>query len=556
MHRWLWLLLLWLNLACASLPDVGIDRPLARDWHEVHSEHIVLRTDLPADDALALAREFEQDWANLQDLAFPYAHRPTVVTSVVVFRNHREYDQIAPFGAWGDYRPAIADDGSATPTVLLSGEMRPLARRVFVQHQMVREFVHYYFPGAPSWLLSGLADYYSTLFVTRGKAVVGAPRYSFTTPMRPAMTIPWILDVPTTVNQAPLFGVPSSAALLASRRRDFYAWPMARGSFTELDPDVVAGNRAGAWALVHLMRDPGGPFGARFEAYLALITGGHEPTAAFKRAFAGVGHNEIEGRYQAALRDPKRHYLQGDYRQPDVAVGPVRVLTDAEVHLLHAAMRPCVDLRGRDPGTPTHLSGMCKVWGDEQGVRRVHHDIGAAASTAPDSPEVQLWVARLAAREGRRNQAIDLLREAATHDRPGDLVHLELFRLLRDEAELHPGLDTRAEADAALIQLRKRATSAAALNAVARYLLDRGRVEEAGWAAEHAIAADPSCSICYDTYAALFQTAGDLPRAHWMQTVAVNITPDGYDPAALVERWYTLDELRRPPPLELARRAP
>ena len=106
--------------------------------------------------------------------------------------------------------------------------------------------------------------------------------------------------------------------------------------------------------------------------------------------------------------------------------------------------------------------------------------------------------------------------------------------MVRDAAD---GRDDAA-VDDILARLSTRASSASALNAVARELAGRGRLDEAWTFAGRAILADMSCALCYDTLALVLHARGDDGEASWAQAIAVNLTPDGYDTDAMRDRWH------------------
>ena len=141
------------SLACSAALAPPLTPPEAGGppWTEISSAHFVLRTDLAASEARAMVAEFEQIYATFEDVAFPFEDKPKERTSLLIFRDEVEYNEIAPRSTGGFYLRRSDDGDESLPAVVLFGDLTNLTRLRF-QHELTHRFVHFYYPSAPSWL--------------------------------------------------------------------------------------------------------------------------------------------------------------------------------------------------------------------------------------------------------------------------------------------------------------------------------------------------------------------------------------------------------------------
>src|SRR5262245_45139284 len=174
MLSFLGLLLCCLGCGAALSPSFTPPEQGGPPWTELWTPHFVLRTDLPESEAREMIAEFERIYTTFEDIAFPFEVKPKGRISTLVFRDEHEYKQIAPRNTRGFYRPRGEDSDDFVPSVFLYGDLTNQTRLSF-QHELTHRFVHFYYPNAPQWLNEGLAQYFSTITVEDGKAIVGKP---------------------------------------------------------------------------------------------------------------------------------------------------------------------------------------------------------------------------------------------------------------------------------------------------------------------------------------------------------------------------------------------
>ncbi len=182
--------------------------------------------------------------------------KSSLPTVGIVFRSVREFDQFKPIyqgkpaDMGGFFQPG--DDVNYIAIPLEPGE--PLYA---VFHEYVHLFVQDSMPQAPLWLNEGLADFYSTVSMGSGDAVVGTPISSYIRLLRSSELLPL----------STLLSVGNASAHYHDRDK--------RGIFY-----------AESWALVHyLMLANNGQRRAQVGRYLSLIAAGVSAEASFNSAF-------------------------------------------------------------------------------------------------------------------------------------------------------------------------------------------------------------------------------------------------------------------------------
>ncbi|HLM72864.1 MAG TPA: hypothetical protein VK459_09230, partial [Polyangiaceae bacterium] len=238
-------------------------------WVEVTSQHIVLRTDLPADEARDTCIEFERIYTMFEDIAFPYEEKPKVQTSIVLFRREAEYKAIgSPRGSTGYFHRALAIDDYFEPTAVFYGDLTAATRLTF-QHELTHRFIDFYFPKAPVWLHEGMASYYETMVVEDKRVVLGRdlPNRFFiggltwtfeSTPLWPLIA------------HIPIADAVRPSDLIKMDREEFYA---ARAAASSPSEEVERSRRqvanyTSAWGLVNLFLNGPDAYKERFADYL------------------------------------------------------------------------------------------------------------------------------------------------------------------------------------------------------------------------------------------------------------------------------------------------
>ena len=147
-------------VACAGTfqsPAAGGD-----PWFVASSEHFRVHTDVSAENARDAAWRYEHMYESFKEVAFPSAEQPAGVTDVVIFANQREYQELAPRFSDGYFERRGGPDYDPHPTIVMSLGASDERVEAMFQHELTHRFVAFHFPGAPTWLNEGLAEFYET----------------------------------------------------------------------------------------------------------------------------------------------------------------------------------------------------------------------------------------------------------------------------------------------------------------------------------------------------------------------------------------------------------
>src|SRR5574338_512253 len=141
-------------------------------WRELASDHFVLRTDLPRDEAGRLVGRLERMRAAVEAALFDGAPDVPGRVEVIAFRTADEYRPFAPEGSAGYYLRYAG----GPPRIVLSGEVAPW-QRPLLAHELTHHFLAGVFQRQPRWFAEGLAVYLESLGDDQpGRAIsVGAP---------------------------------------------------------------------------------------------------------------------------------------------------------------------------------------------------------------------------------------------------------------------------------------------------------------------------------------------------------------------------------------------
>ncbi len=442
-------------------------------WSELRSPHFLLHTDLPTGEAGAALGEFEQTYRAFEALLFPSTAPPRDRIEVVLFSREEDFRELAPAGASGYFLPHQNDDVETSPTIAMFGRLQPGTRRRF-QHELTHRFLEQRIRRAPPWLEEGLAEFYSTMRLTDGEAVLGELPLNkvFTTEIRTfiGLTERWV------EHRVGLGDLPRLGELLALDGRAFH------------DPDRELANYATSWALVHLLQNGDDGDRARFARLLDGLAAGAEPAAAWRRAFGDVPTDALSRRLTRYVLHREVPVRRVPFPAPDPPpVEAVRPLDDAAVHLLWARIRP---------------------WDRRENIYRAGDDLGEALSRAPSSTEARYWNALYLMRWRRFDEADAELR-AALMLAPRDarlwhaLAALRWARAVEEPRRL-------PEAEEAVARLAPLARTPRALDFVARFMAARGDRAGALPFARRAVEAGPGCWECRDTLVQIRRESGWL----------------------------------------------
>jgi tetratricopeptide (TPR) repeat protein len=466
-------------------------------WLEVTTERFVLHTDFDEPAARSAAHDFETAYLYLEQVAFPGYTHPTQRVDVVLFRDHGEFHGFWPRDMKGFYVDRPPQDLERSPTMVLYGDLHGDASEVFL-HELTHRFITRAYGWAPPWMHEGLAEYFSTMRVEGGQAILGT--------------------VPEGVLIAPSL-VPTVRELVIADHSAFY------GAWTGEDYDGLHRARyyAGAYALVHLMRNGPDPVRRRFDVFVAAMNAGARADRAWAESFGVIAEESLEKAFRSHLAAWREWDLFGARVDSLPAAVPeqVRTMSDVEVHLLWARI-----LRARGDNVPI-----------------VREQLDEAGAQAPTSPLVAYARGCFEVAQQRLDAARPLFETALAGepDNPHFLFAVLLVRLRSGEAPA-------AVADL-LDRLARVAKTADQLGAVALYESARGDQAAAMRRAEEAVASDPGYAGALAIRARVRFLAGDYEAAITDQERALTLLPEQIDDRPFVR---VLDEYRRARPSDSA----
>jgi len=455
------LALVALAAGCAATASLACPARGGPSWREVRSPHFVLRTDLPPREAQAALAEFEQSYQLFRRVAFPSTKLPDAPIDFVLFSREDDFRALAPTGASGYFLPRQPDEIEATPAIAMFGRLSPSTKRRF-QHELAHRFLEQRVRRAPPWLEEGIAEYWSTARVSGDEAVLGELPLQrvFATEIRVFIG----LTERFVEERVPYGDIPPLAKLLALDGRAFH------------EPDHEYARYAASWALVHLLQNGSDGERARFAFLVDALESGESPEKAWSRAFGDVALDALDKRLRAYLLKltlPTRRVPFA--APPPAAIAEARDLSDGEVHLLWARVRP---------------------WDSRENIVRAGADLAEAVAAAPLSTETRYWRA-LYHQRWRRFDAAEADLKTALVVAPRDaklwlaLAALRASRAVEDPRWLPAAVD-------AVARLAPLARTPRALDFVARFLADRDPPAALRFA-HRAAATDPGCWDCRDT---------------------------------------------------------
>jgi len=467
-----------LAVGCAHVPTAHA--PVAPHWIELTSRHFTLRTDLPHRQARAALADFEGVYGTLETVAFN-GDAPRDRIDVILFADEEAFRALAPRGAAGYFMPRQVDDPDPQPTIaihgriLVAGTLVAATQRRF-RHELTHRFLDHRLRWTPPWLEEGMAEYYSTLKVDGTDAVVGTLPNS--TLLRVDIHSISTLGDTFIEDRVDLADVPTVQQLLTADFATFH------------DRAHELGYYAGAWTFVHMMLN--GPFGyaPHFQRFLDLLAAGSTPSDAWRQCFWAVPLQQLERNF--------RRYVTRTEMDPhaiSVAVPKAkkpeseRAMSDDERHLMLARIRP---------------------WDSRESILAAGAELAEARRIAGPhaSAELHYWSGLYALRWRRFDEAEREVRAAVALEPHRARYWLALADALtrddRDEGEdATRQAHTAAELEDAVAHLVPLATSAHALDFLARYYSGRGQLDAGLPYARRAVATERGCWECEETLSTL-----------------------------------------------------
>jgi tetratricopeptide (TPR) repeat protein len=289
----------------AAVSAVSEEEP---KWTRLQSEHFDVATDLSAPDATRAALALETTRAALRSAAWPNASEAVAArTSVVIFRDGLEFmhyfeNVAAIFVRY--VRPTIVLWGKPDYWEQKTG-LNAEASSSLLRHELTHRLASGVYARQPTWFAEGLAQFLETMTVSEDGST------------------------------ATLGEADPEALRRYKRYRVHVSEALAWRSYTDSDPETIAGLYGISWLMVHFLHDNRGN---DFDAFQNALVQGVDPEAAWKKSLGTLRPEVLD----AQLRDYVQH---ADFKKVAVpiertAVAPATnaVITEADVHAIRAQL--------------------------------------------------------------------------------------------------------------------------------------------------------------------------------------------------------------------------
>ena len=515
---------------CVAKPALTPSSEGGAPWNELRSEHFVLLTDRPADEARRALTEYETTYDIFTHVVISGDLADPLPIQVVLFDREKDYRSFAPRGAGAYFTPSLAHDPEPVPTLVLWGDLTNQQRLVF-QHELAHHIFHRVLGPVPTWLGEGLAEYYSTLAVDGNSVVVGTPnpKYEF------YFGGSWArVDTGSLVRlRIPVGAIPTAKDLMALDRETFYEHGH-EGEQTAEESKRRISHYAGSWALVHMMSHTPG-YAEAFAEFLSLLSAGKGYPEALDKGLGGL--------LESADKDLKEYLISRERLmakttytpKPSNILSAERPLSDSDVRVLWNRLKPWTE-----PGPEKTPSKSVKA------------DFDMAVMNAPENAGARLYRGIYHLTAGNPNDAEADLRVALAKS-PGDsrvliAVVIGCVKGKTRKEEFTPFCIEKFQSS--IDTLAKVARTPAAHGIVASMLLGEDRVEEAFDHATRSVKADPGCARCLHTLAEVMGKKGmflDAMHVEERAIAALYETQDGkpYNERLKLYRKAYADELKR-----------
>lgn len=468
----------------ASCPAQG-----GQPWLELESDHFVLQTDLPPEQARQGIAYLERTRAAMLAAAWPAALQQEMPRlTVYVFADSSQFESVFPRRVGG----VFSRDGNE-PFIVLAGAPDAWDQRFTglsdstsstVKHELAHYLSSYFLIRQPRWLAEGLAQFLETLQLSQDgrTAVLGQPHLHSVSAMKT------ILD-----------GV-DRGLIDTFTLKDVVTWE----GYDENDADwEISGKYAGSWLLVHWlyntrMRD--------FGQLQARLAQGEDPQRATRAVFPEF--------YTRPIHKTLLDYVQhGSYQELTVPV-PIqplaaseRSLEDAEVHFVRARISSLAAGLAEEGSEERHTLALSEF---EEVLRQDPQGLLALSVKMSDAPD---------------SERLPLARTAVAAHPDEDRAWLMLAQALRQ----NPYAESEREA-AYKRALELAPKSVSASNELAWFYVTQYRYEEAFPLAQRALQLAPWSSHVLDTYAMAAAGLGRCREAILTEQRAIDLLQEHPNP--------------------------
>jgi hypothetical protein len=128
-------------------------------WTRVESQHFIVVSDLPREEAESTARELEQGLEALTNVVFERPRTPVEHTTVVVFQDSSDFHAFMPSMVEGKFYPHLSNDPEGPRFLVVHGNLMTDDRIPFF-HELTHDLFDRNFGSSPPWLREGWAEYW------------------------------------------------------------------------------------------------------------------------------------------------------------------------------------------------------------------------------------------------------------------------------------------------------------------------------------------------------------------------------------------------------------
>ena len=461
-----------------------------RPWQELESEHFLLQTDLPPEEARKAVSYLERTRAALLAAAWPSASKqPMAKVSVYVFGDTGDFENLFPRRLDGFF---TREDNE--PLIVMHGTPDSWQRRFTglseassstLKHELAHYLSSYFLLRQPRWLGEGLAQFLETLQLSEDgrTAMLGTPHLDAVSGMK------HLLDA----QQRGLLDYEGYSI------RNVFSWDKPSESYRDWE---IASLYWGSWLVVHWLYNN---MPRAFERYQLMLAQGVDPNSAFQKAFDQLIPPNFDGMMFTYLKS-------GSYQEFTVLVPPVvlnvleRPLEDSEVHAARARLAALA-------------AGMAKE-GRQERLALALTEMDEALKLDPKS------LLALSQKVARAPDSLKpALARAAVDAHPGESRAWVLLAQALREVE-----SAKADREAAYkkaVELSPDDVSAA--NGLAWLYVTQGRYQEAFPLARQALVLAPWSPHILDTYAVAAAGLGRCPEAILAEQRAIDLLQEHPD---------------------------